>query len=255
MAPRVERRPVHVGTAGWSVPAPHAEHFPVVGSHLERYALALPAVEINTAFYRDHRRATYERWAATVPAEFRFAVKVPRRLTHEARLGAPPAELHAFLDGVEGLGGKLGVLLVQLPPSLALDERVAWRFLEALRARWPGGTACEPRHPSWFTPAGQRLLEEFHVARVAADPAVVPEAGEPGGWPGLRYWRLHGSPAMYHSAYDAAFLAALAERLRRETPAADVWCIFDNTAEFHAAVNALALHALLAGGDGPADRL
>jgi uncharacterized protein YecE (DUF72 family) len=246
-------RPIRIGTAGWSVPALHADRFPVVGSHLERYALVLPAVEIDTSFYRDHRRATYERWAATVPDAFRFAVKVPRRLTHQARLGAPPAELHAFLDGPEGLGWKLGVLLVQLPPSLVLDVRVAGRFFGALRARWPGGVACEPRHPSWFTDAAEGLLAEFHVARVAADPAVVPEAAEPGGWDGLVYWRWHGSPVMYHSRYEPVRLASLAARLRTESERAEVWCIFDNTAEFHAAGDALAVQELLAGAPRSAD--
>lgn len=234
-------RPIYVGTAGWAVPAPHADRFPVVGSHLERYALVLPAVEINTSFYREHRRATYERWARTVPRGFRFSAKVPRAITHEARLGAPPAAIHRFLDGVLGLGETLGALLVQLPPSLVLDERVAHRFFTALRARWPGGTVCEPRHPSWFTPAAERLLEEFHVGRVAADPAPVPEGAEPGAWTGLVYYRLHGSPQMYHSAYVAAYLDALAGRLRAWPATTEVWCIFDNTAEFHAAGNAVEL--------------
>jgi uncharacterized protein YecE (DUF72 family) len=70
------------------------------------------------------------------------------------------------------------------------------------------------------------------VARVAADPAVVPAAADPGGWDGLAYVRLHGSPRIYWSAYDDAYLAKLEARLRllADGPAREVWCIFDNTA-------------------------
>lgn len=238
--------PIRVGTAGWSIPGIHAEHFPSGGSHLERYARVLPAVEINTSFHRDHRPATYERWAASVPEAFRFAVKVPRRLTHEARLGAAPPEIHAFLDGPLHLGDRLGVLLVQLPPSLVHDPGTARRFFTVLRARWPGGLVCEPRHPSWFTDGVARFLEELRIGRVAADPAPVPEAAEPGGWTGLVYYRLHGSPVMYHSPYASAALDAYADRLRSWHAGAEVWCVFDNTAEFHATHDALALYARLA---------
>ena len=81
--------PIRIGTAGWSIPKEHAGAFPVEGSHLERYGAVLDAVEINSSFYRPHRRATYERWAGAVPEHFRFAVKVPRAITHHLHvLGA-----------------------------------------------------------------------------------------------------------------------------------------------------------------------
>jgi uncharacterized protein YecE (DUF72 family) len=85
---------------------------------------------------------------------------------------------------------------------------------------------------------------------VAADPARVPAAGEPGGWDGLVYHRLHGSPRIYYSDYDAPYLDALAERLRADAGRAQaVWCVFDNTALGHATANALAVrHRLEAVG-------
>jgi uncharacterized protein YecE (DUF72 family) len=73
---------VRIGTAAWSIPREHAAPFPVAGSHLERYAAVLNAVEINSSFYRPHRTATYERWAASVPEDFHFAVKIPKAITH-----------------------------------------------------------------------------------------------------------------------------------------------------------------------------
>jgi uncharacterized protein YecE (DUF72 family) len=74
--------PVRIGTAAWSIPKKHAAPFPTAGSHLERYAAVFNAAEINSSFYRPHRAATYERWAASVPDDFRFAVKVPKAITH-----------------------------------------------------------------------------------------------------------------------------------------------------------------------------
>ncbi len=236
---------VRIGCTGWAIPASSAEAFPGVGSHLARYAGRLAAVEISSSFSRHHRPATYAHWAATVPPGFRFAVKLPRAVTHEARLGPDglPA-LDRFLHEVARLGDRLGPLLVQLPPSLVFDAARATAFFAALTARTAAAIACEPRHPSWFTGAGDALLAELRVARVAADPAVVPAAGRPGGWDGLAYHRLHGSPAVYRSPYPAAALADLAATLRRETSAA-VWCFFDNTAAGAAACDALALTALL----------
>ncbi|WP_336487567.1 DUF72 domain-containing protein [Methylobacterium nigriterrae] len=239
---------IAIGTAGWSLPRVHADAFPGEGSHLERYARRLPAVEINSSFYRPHRPATYARWAASVPAGFRFAVKIPRTVTHERRLAACDEPLARFLAEVAALGDRLGPLLLQTPPSLPFEAGRAGAFLEALRRAHPGALACEPRHPSWFAPAVEACLADLRIARVAADPAPVPGAGEPGGWRGLVYRRLHGSPRTYHSPYHPAALdrlaADLAETARRGIPA---WCIFDNTADFAAAGDALATRARLTG--------
>lgn len=226
---------LHIGTAGWSIPKAQAAAFPPEGSHLARYAAVLPCVEINTSFYRPHRPATYARWAATVPPGFRFAVKLPRTITHEARLAHTEPLLDRFLAEATALGDRLGPLLVQLPPSLRFHPTP---FFAALRARHEGDIVCEPRHPSWFTPEATALLLTHRIARAAADPAVVPEAAEPAAWPGLAYWRLHGSPRMYYSPYGPTRLAALARHLAPATP---TWVIFDNTADGHATADALHL--------------
>ena len=239
---------IRIGTAGWSIPKEHAAPFPVAGSHLERYGAVLNAVEINSSFYRPHRTATYERWAASVPEDFRFAVKVPKAITHERRLKDVGDLLDRFLSEVGGLGPKLGPLLVQLPPSLTFQPGVADRFLSELRSRVEGSIVCEPRHASWFTPEVEALLDELRIARVAADPAPVPGADEPGGWRGLSYYRLHGSPRIYYSAYSAEYLAAIAEVLARDAAAGvETWCIFDNTAAFAATGDALTARRLVQG--------
>lgn len=202
-------------------------------------------VEINSTFYRSHQAKTFERWAASTPADFRFAVKLSKTVTHGAKLCRCGAEMAAFFDNVRPLGEKLGAVLVQLPPKLAFEEGVAREFFETLRELHSGSVVLEPRHGSWFAPQVERLLREFTVARAMADPpAGSALAGEPGGWTGLRYYRLHGSPIKYRSAYTDEFLGALAQRLRAEKKAREVWVIFDNTASNHALGNAFTLRKL-----------
>lgn len=218
---------IYIGTAGWSFP--RDLDFPVEGSGLARYATRFDAVEINSSFYRPHQRKTYQRWAASTPPGFRFAVKVPRAITHERRLIAVDEPLARFLDETEGLGDKRGPLLIQLPPSLRFEAEPVKAFLKTWRAHGDAPTVLEPRHPSWFAPEAERLLARARVARVAADPVVVPAAAEPGGWSGLIYRRWHGAPTIYESAYTPAALEDAAARLRDEMTTADTWWIFDNT--------------------------
>jgi uncharacterized protein YecE (DUF72 family) len=234
----------YIGCAGWSIPWAHAQAFPSEGTHLQRYARVFPAVEINSSFYRHHRPATYARWAASTPDHFRFAVKVHRSITHYKRL-RDPSLLEEFLPPVLELGEKLGALLLQLPPSLAFDETPAATFFTALRERFQGFVVCEPRHPTWFAPDAEGLLDEFHIARAAVDPPPAASGFEPGGWTGMRYIRLHGSPVVYRSAYDEEFLKNLARRMRGWADEGPVWCIFNNTVEGAAIPNALALLRLL----------
>ncbi|AHL76310.1 hypothetical protein CH92_14925 [Stutzerimonas stutzeri] len=231
--------PVLLGTAGWSLPREQWPEFAAEGTHLQRYASRLSAVEINSAFYRPHRPATYAKWADSVPEAFRFCVKVPKQITHERRLVDGEELLERFLDECGHLGVKLGCLLVQLPPSLSYDLASAAAFIEALRDRYEGPVAIEPRHASWLD--AEALLQREKVARVAADPAPFPEAAEPGGWAGFRYYRLHGSPRIYFSSYGEQWLKSLAERMRGRSEGVTNWCIFDNTASGAATANALAL--------------
>lgn len=229
-----------VGTAGWSLPTSDAARFAAEGSALERYASRFAGVEINSSFHRPHRRSTWERWAATVPPGFRFSAKLPKAITHVRKLVECGEALAGFAAETAGLGEKLAVLLVQLPPSLAFDETVADPFFAQLGRMTNAAVVCEPRHPSWFEPAADDLLDQWRVARAGADPARVPAAASPGGWPGLRYLRLHGSPQIYRSSYDDERLEGYA-RLLRDAHDAPAWCIFDNTAGSAATGNALAL--------------
>jgi uncharacterized protein YecE (DUF72 family) len=239
-----------IGTAGWSVPRASALKFPADGTHLQRYSRIMTAAEINSSFYRPHAAETYARWAALTPAGFRFAVKMPSAITHDLRLRPPRVVgplIDRFLAETAGLGDHRGPLLVQLPPSLEFDVGIGGRFWNTLRARFNGRVVCEPRHPTWFSARAEALLAQHQVARVAADPVRAPGAGVPGGWPGLAYYRLHGSPRTYWSAYDDDYLAALAGAVRAVARSVETWVIFDNTASGAALENACALQAALEG--------
>ncbi|MDE1154687.1 MAG: DUF72 domain-containing protein [Acidobacteriaceae bacterium] len=237
---------LRIGIAGWTVPKEFAHLFPTEGSHLERTAQSFSCLEINSSFHRPHRPRTWARWAASTPEHFRFAVKVPKTITHTAKLINTGALWLEFLAQVRELGEKLGPLLVQLPPKLAFDEGIAHEFFTTLRELHTGSVVLEPRHTSWFAPAVDRMLRGFEVARVAADPPKgSPLAAQPGGWQALRYWRLHGAPRTYYSPYPASFLQRFAAEITEPSRAQQSWVIFDNTAIGHAADNALQLQTLL----------
>ena len=230
-----------IGCAGWTIPRHDIAAFPEQGSHLERYAQVFGGVEINSSFYRPHRQQTYARWADSVPDDFRFSVKLPRTISHDAGLRDIDAPLARFASEVAALGGKLGCLLLQLPPKFAFDEAVAADFFGRAATMFSCMIACEARHPSWFSPEATALMTAHAITRVIADPAK----GQPGAHAPTTadiYVRLHGSPRIYYSSYPDAYLESLRQDIAIHTAAGrDVWCIFDNTASGASVPNALAL--------------
>ena len=237
---------IRVGTAGWSIPRASAFHFEGPGTHLERYARSFRCAEINSSFHRPHAAATYAKWRDGTPPDFRFAVKMPRTITHDLKLRDIREPLIAFLTQTDGLGEKRGPILVQLPPSLAFDRPLVTSFLKAVRGAYDGVVVCEPRHATWFSPKVAALLDRYRISRVAADPPPVPEAAVPAGWARVAYFRLHGSPRKYWSRYDDDYIAALATRACSLPSAEEVWCVFDNTASGAAIENAWELRDRLA---------
>jgi uncharacterized protein YecE (DUF72 family) len=149
---------------------------------------------------------------------------------------------------VAGLGRRTGPWLVQLPPSLAYERRVARTFFSLLRDLHEGPVVCEPRHDSWVSSTADSMLDSFHVGRVAADPSPIPEGAVPGGWAGVVYYRLHGSPRRYWSVYDDERLKGWASSFAALPKRVQAWCILDNTAGGGALGNAQQLMRLTATG-------
>ncbi|OHD75129.1 MAG: hypothetical protein A2V99_07075 [Spirochaetes bacterium RBG_16_67_19] len=173
---------------------------------LSYYAQRLGTVEINNTFYRLPTAKLLEGWASQVPAEFRFVLKVSQKITHFKRLKGVEEETRYLLQALPALGGKLGALLVQLPPNLPRDDQRLAAFLDLL----PAGlrAALEVRNPSWRDPAVYALLEKHGVALVASqtdeepDPEILPTA--PWGYLRLR-----------KSSYEPKELAAWSRKIAK----------------------------------------
>lgn len=188
---------VLAGTSGFSykewLGAFYPERLPA-NKMLAHYATRLPIVEINNTFYRMPNAAAIANWRAQVNDSFRFAVKIPRRISHLKRLKDCGAELDALLGALAALSPCLGSLLVQLPPHARCDEAALAAFLQEL----PAGprVAFEFRNDSWFVPAVYRLLEARNAALVQSesDAAFEPKPWT-ADWAYLRLRRVEYSPA------------------------------------------------------------
>lgn len=239
-----------IGLAGWSeAVGRYGTLLPKTAGEgatgLQRYAATFDFVEINSSFYRQIRPATYEKWAAEVPDGFAFSVKMHRLLTHYTRLKNTKL-LEDFFGSVSGLGRKLVVVLVQLPPTLVFDREVAGRFFEALRMLYRGCVVCEPRHVSWSGYEAGDLLAKHSVGRVLTEiPADGADVWRDATPQIPLYVRLHGTPRKYYSSYSGEDLDRLARFLaghegRRR------YVIFDNTAGPAGVRNALELRRMVA---------
>jgi uncharacterized protein YecE (DUF72 family) len=134
---------------------------------LTEYASKLSTVEINNTFYRMPKREVLERWASQVPANFRFAIKATRRITHIKRLKEPEENVGFLYSVLPGLGEKLGSVLFQLPPNLRKDLPRLDAFLLAVP---PGARiAIEFRHESWFDDEVYSRLSARNAAMCIAD--------------------------------------------------------------------------------------
>jgi uncharacterized protein YecE (DUF72 family) len=232
----------YIGCAGWSIPKAFNAEFPGDGTHLQRYAARFNAVEINSSFYRPHRQITYARWADSTPPEFRFAVKMPKVITHTNGLEGCSEHVGRFLLEVGGLGSKLGAILVQLPSRLKWNFPIANAFFTYLRGRVATPIVCEPRHISWFSSNVDHFFEVHAISRVLADPPIKKMDDRKTPISDTCYFRLHGHPRIYYSSYDDNFLANVADQIANMTrDGKNVWCIFDNTALGAATENALKL--------------
>jgi uncharacterized protein YecE (DUF72 family) len=238
----------YVGTSGW-VYAGWREHLYAdtpVKRWLEVASRTFDALEINGSFYTQIEPATYARWKAATPADFKFALKGHRFVTHYKRLRDCKDSIIRLRDQAAGLGDKLAAVVWQLPSNFRCDLGRLDDFLGALRAWRRVHHALEPRHRSWFT---DRVAQRLRDARVAVCLSDAPDFPM---WRAvtadLVYVRLHGHTRKYASSYRMPSLRAWARDVERwVTEGREVHVYFDNDAEGHAVRNAIALRALLDG--------
>lgn len=223
-----------IGTAAWSIPKKVADWFAQEGSSLTRYASVFNGVEINSTFYRRHKTSTFARWAGSVPDGFRFAVKIPKEITHTRAMKDIAEPFDTFLEDIAPLAEKRGPLLYQLPPSLTFDAGLLDTALKTIRDADDGSIVIEVRHKSWASAEALDLLKSYAIDRVLADPAPVWPAEDFDKPP--KYVRLHGKPKIYYSGYTDEEIRSFSDLL-----ALDSWCVFDNTASGAAIENALTM--------------
>ncbi|HWE56176.1 MAG TPA: DUF72 domain-containing protein [Acidimicrobiales bacterium] len=219
-----------IGTSGWHYADWKGRFYPAElrsGDWLAYYSQGFATVELNNAFYRLPDAEQFAEWAAAVPDDFVVAVKASRYLTHVKRLNDPAEPVSRLVRAAEGLGAKLGVYLLQLPPNLAFD---ADRLDRALKA-FPRGArvAVEGRHPSWQGDGAEvrRILERRSAAWVIADPSPIgPADWRTTDWGYVRFHRGHAQPA---PCYSRAALETRAGRIAALwADADDVFCYFNN---------------------------
>ncbi len=266
---------IRIGISGWTYPPWRGVFYPKGLPHrreLEYAASQLTTIEINGSFYSLHRPSNYQAWHDQTPDDFVFSVKGPRFITHMKKLRDVETPLaNFFANGLLALGGKLGPILWQLPPSLGYDvermdaflsrlprstaeaawlarrhdDRVKDRSLIVTDADRPMRHAIEVRHTSFSTAGFLDQLRAHEVAIVAADTA--------GRWPKILeattnfgYARLHGDKELYTSGYTPSALAEWAKTVRSWTDSGrDAFVYFDNDVKVRAPFDAMALTDLL----------
>jgi len=239
---------LHIGTSGWSYPHWSGLFYPEglkPARYLEHYVTAFGCVELNASFYRIPAGKTVEGWAHRTPAGFRFCAKVSRFITHRKKLMDVAEPIGRFLEVLAPLRERLGPFLVQLPPSLQFDPKVAGDFLQLLAPHQDAyAFALEARHASWYTPEALSLLQQAGIINVFADSG--------GRFPQSDaltsrtvYLRFHGPGATYGSRYAVDALTVYSRKIIRWlAEGREVWAFFNNDMDGYAVHNARELQAL-----------
>jgi uncharacterized protein YecE (DUF72 family) len=214
-----EKATLRAGTSGLVLPVPNKLSFPEpfrAGSRLTYYASLFNSIEVNSTFYKLPMPATFTKWAAEVPEDFQFTVKLSRDITHQKDFHFTPIEVNRFMHAANHIGAKKGCLLIQLPPSthairIGQLEKLLERVLQADPDHtWR--TAVEFRHRSWYKPEVDELLAHYRAGRVLQD---MPDSRTmtPAGNTSFVYLRFHGPAGDYKGGYDEVSLLTYAHRV------------------------------------------
>ena len=235
----------YVGTSGWHYDHWRDRFYPeklAKAKWLEFYASHFATVELNNSFYRLPSEAAFATWRDSSPANFTFAVKVSRFITHIKRLKDTGEAVEKFVTRAKILGAKLGPLLYQLPPNMHRNDDRLESFLSTL----PRGMkhVFEFRHESWFE---KEVFETLHKYKVGFCVMDMPLVSCPlVTTADFAYVRFHGSTGLYSSWYTDGELADWAKRLVSLTANLKaVYIYFNNDAEAFAVRNAITLRAYL----------
>ncbi|UYZ57659.1 DUF72 domain-containing protein [Hymenobacter latericus] len=237
----------HIGCSGFSFRDWKGVFYPAEvppRKWFEYYCTQFDTLELNVTFYRMPEPEAFEGWYHRSPAHYRFAVKAPRAVTHYKKFGPEAQPILADFYGTvqEGLQEKLGPVLFQLPPKAAYSDELLQRIFDSLDPAFRN--VLEFRHPSWWSGEVFRELARRNISFCGqSHPQPLPDevvANTP-----LLYYRFHGVPELYKSAYDEAFLQRIAAEVRAAKQAKEVYLFFNNGIGGVGALNARQMQQLL----------
>jgi uncharacterized protein YecE (DUF72 family) len=242
---------VFIGTSGWSYKHWHGIFYPEdlkPDKYLEFYTTKFNCVELNSCFYHLPVKKTVTGWMNRTPESFMFCPKLSRYITHRTKLLNVDEALQKFFEVFEGMKGKLGPVLIQLPPQLSYDEPRIRYFIELLQSEYNQYRfAIEIRNKTWINDRFSDLLSQNGVAFVTADSgnrypyheAITTD---------FVYLRLHGREQLYASYYTENDLRQYTEKISGWlNDGKKVWVFFNNDFHGYAVKNAEMLRAKLNG--------
>ena len=206
------------------------------------YCQHFSTLELNVTFYRFPQLSFLQNWYEKSPAEFRFAVKAPRAITHFKKFNNTTEMLTSFYDTLnDGLQDKLGPVLFQLPPNYNYTEEKLGKILNALNPAF--NNVLEPRHASWWRDDIYQKLADQNIAFCGMSHPLLPDEviqNTP-----LVYYRFHGVPDLYRSKYSETFLKNAVNTVKQNKTTKQGWFYFNNDVETHAITNAKEMMALV----------
>ncbi len=240
---------IHIGTSGWSYSDWKGVIYPQEiksADWLTQYATWFDTTEINSSFYRMTRESTVLKWASKVPADFKFCPKISKYLTHNKRLNEPEEPLERFFGVFGQIKEHLGPVLVQLPPSLKFNGKVAEHFFKLLTTQYSQyDFVLEVRHATWLEQEAVDMLHHYKIGSVISQSGV--------GFPyseaitsHIVYVRFHGPAKLYDSAYSDEQLVEYAIKFKKWLKEGkQVWVFFNNTMRGHGFHNAITLQEIM----------
>jgi len=241
---------LHFGTSGWDYGEWIGPFYRSASeSKLASYSRVFPTAEINSTFYRAPLPGMVRGWARHSPDGFVFAAKVPQTVTHDRRLDVEKGadgDAKAFAELMVPLreAGKLGPLLLQLPPSLRFQPSTVSRFLETLDPAFLW--AIEFRHRSWMRPEALDLLRAHGVSYTIVDEPLLPPDIHTTAPVGYIRWHGHGADPWYDYRYSESELRAWVPKVVQVAEqSSEVYGFFNNHYHGYAPENCLQVLEML----------
>jgi uncharacterized protein YecE (DUF72 family) len=203
-------------------------------SRLHYYSHLFDTIEVNSCFYRTPLRSTYEKWAADVPDDFQFTLKLSRDITHAKELNSEMGSMEKFIQAADGAGAKKGCLLIQFPGKITLDhfsqvERIL-AAVEIYDPRQSWRPAIEFRNESWYVRETIELANEYKAAIVLHDFSKAKNVSLTSD-AAFVYLRMHGPNGDYRDSYNTISIDEKADLVKDlSNSGKDVYVYFNNTA-------------------------